>query len=897
MNEGRKQQVDVLFHQALSHPPEARAAFLAEACAGDEALRREVAALLAYDHPTDSFLEAPALALAARKLTDESAADQSSGSSDASTVRLPAAPSQLGPYKLERPIGKGGMGEVHLALDTRLQRKVAIKFLPAEFTNSKERVRRFAQEARTVSALNHPNILVIYDIGEVTAETTSTHYIVTEYVEGKTLRQKMTGAPQMELAEIIEVAIQVAAALAAAHEAGITHRDIKPENVMVRRDGLVKVLDFGLAKLAEPSISPINSEAATFIQNSTDTGVVLGTPRYMSPEQAHGEKVDGRTDIFSLGVMLYEMVAGRAPFVGATPSEILAAILRDEPPPLAENKPRELRRILSKALQKNRATRYQTATELLADLKQCRAQLSTEKNSIPTIDTSVVTSPMRTAGNHQRRRFVLVTLVSLILIVAATVYFSFFRGRETAIDSLAVLPFVNVGASPDTEYLSDGVTDSLINRLSQLPRLKVMSRNSVFRYKGKDTDAQVAGNALGVRAVLVGKVTQHGDDLSINVELVDVRDGSHLWGEQYTYKVSNLLPVQTDLARDVSQQLRLKLSRVEQQQLAKRGTNNPEAYELYLKGRYYKNSLDRKKQEKAIEYLQEAIAKDARFALPYAELVGVYVNGMTGVGATYPISSKEALQKAKEAAAKAVELDDTLAEVHLSLAHIARVFEWDWKTAEREYQRAIELTPNFTEAHHFYAHYLVLQGRFEEALAESLRALAFDPFDVGMNFHLGWFYYRTRQDEKAVEQLKKTLEMDPNYSGAHGVLGLIYGEQGRYPEAFAELQKNQELKGFDLRGYWGRIYALAGRRDQAQKLLAQLLAETQLPNKHVSPYHIAIIYASLGEKEQAFAWLDKAIDERDGQLSDPGLKVDRVFDSLRSDPRFADLLRRINLSP
>ena len=398
--------------------------------------------------------------------------------------------------------------------------------------------------------------------------------------------------------------------------------------------------------------------------------------------------------------------------------------------------------------------------------------------------------------------------------------------------------------------------------------------------------------ALGVRAVLTGKVTPRGDELFISVELVDARDNSHLWGEQYGYKVANLLAVPTDLARDVLQQLRLRLSGAEQQRLAKRGTDNPEAYELYLKGRYYKNSLDRKKQEKAIEYLHEAIAKDPRFALPYAELVGVYVNGMASVGATMPISHKEALQKAKEAAAKAVELDDTLAEVHLSLAHIARVFEWDWKTAEREYQRAIALTPNYAEAHHFYAHYLVAQGRFDEALAESLRALAFDPFDVGMNFHLGWYYYRTRQDEKAVAQLKKTLEIDPN-----GVLGLTYGEIGQYSEAFAELQKNQELKGLDLRGNWGRIHALAGQRDEAQKLLAQLLAETQLPDKHVSPYNIAVIYASLGEKEQAFAWLEKAMAERDGNLTDPGLKVDRVFDNLRSDARFISLLRRMGLTP
>ncbi len=883
MTPERYAQIGELYQAALEREPTRRAAFLAAASAGDEILRSEVESLLAAHEQAASFIEQPAPEMAAQVFVEE---------------QMPPplqVGQQLGAYQLQELLGRGGMGEVYLALDTRLQRKVAIKLLPARFTTDADRVRRFAQEARAASALNHPNILTIHEIGEVE----DTHYIVTEYVAGETLRQRLTTAShkQLPLTEALTLTTQMAEALAAAHEAGIIHRDIKPENVMVRKDGYIKILDFGLAKLIEPNAPGVGIPIPPPTTSLTEAGVVMGTPRYMSPEQARGEKVDARTDIFSLGVMLYEMVAGQVPFAGATPSEMIAAILRDEPPPLTTDLPHELQRILRKALSKERRERYQTMTEMRADLNQCKQQsLSAEKNGVPTVGASSLTSPMAAARKLGRRRFVQATLVSLVLIVAATVYFSFFGGSGRAIDSLAVLPFVNVGANPDAEYLSDGVTDDLINKLAQLPKLKVMSRSAVFRYKGKETDAQQAGKALGVRAVLIGKVTPHGDDLDISVELVDVRDNSQLWGEKYKYKVSNLLPVQTDLARAVLQQLRLRLSGEDKQRLAKRGTDNPEAYELYMKGRFYRHASQFEKLEKAIEYLRQAIAKDARFALPYVELVDMYV-GMATRGATYTIAHQEAVQKAKEAAAKAVELDDTLAEVHFALAQIARSFDWDWNTAEREYQRAIALSPNYAEAHHNYAHYLVAQGRFDEALTESLRALAADPLDIGINFHLGWHYFRTRQDEQAVAQLKKTVALDPNYSGAHAVLALAYGELGRYPEAFAEIQKNQDLKGRDLRGNWGRIYALAGQRDKAQKLLTQLLAETQLPGKHVSPYNIAVIYASLGEKEQAFAWLEKALAERDGNLPDPGLKTDRLFDNLHSDPRFTDLLRRMGFQP
>jgi eukaryotic-like serine/threonine-protein kinase len=913
MTPERWQQVKAVFQSALDREPRERALFLAQACADDPHLRSEVEALISSyrqveDEQAGGSLETVAVDVAEQMLAGQRAA--------------PTVGQKVGHYELVKKIGAGGMGEVYLAHDSRLARKVALKLLPSHVVQDRQRLDRFKQEARAASALNHPNILTIYEIGEETGRP----FIATEFIEGKTLRERIAVA-RLPIGEALDVAVQVATGLNAAHEAGIVHRDIKPENIMLRRDGYVKILDFGLAKLTKPHAN----SAEISIQVETEEGVVLGTPRYMSPEQARGERVDARTDIFSLGVMLYEIVAGRPPFAGATPSEMIAAILRDTPLPLttyASAIPPELQQIVDRALQKNRETRYQRMQELLADLKRLQRQLERRKELPDTLPHSaqprlereatasldgeavLLTKALKSAesttgqvaaitGKHQsfdklkQHKLGLVVILTLLL-AAVTVagYFSFFGGRAAAIESLAVLPFVNVGANPDTEYLSDGITDSLINGLSRLPKLKVMSRNSVFRYKGKETDAQQVGNTLGVRAVLMGKVTQRGDDLLISVELVDVRDNSHLWGEQYNHKLSNLPAVQTDLARNVSQQLRLKLSSAEQQQLAKRGTENAKAYELYLKGRYQLNTLLPESEKRSLEYFRQALEKDAGFAPAYAGLAGTYVQ-MASVGTTFEVAPKELFQQAKVAASKAVELDSTLAEAHLALAEIARVFEWDWNGAEREYKRASELNPNFVPVHHFYAHHLVLMNRFEESLAESQRALALDPLDVGINFHLGWNYCHVRQYDQAETQLKKTLAMDPNHTGVRSVLGLVYVHQGRYQEAIAALQKSREQRGRDFRGNLALAYALAGQRDEAQKLLKQLQEEGR--HKYVSPYNIAKIYLGLGEKDQAFVWLEKAIVEREGNLTDPGLHVDAVFDSLHSDPRFANLLRRMGL--
>ncbi|MFN0122414.1 MAG: protein kinase domain-containing protein [Blastocatellia bacterium] len=916
MTPDRFREVGRLYHEAVALDAAVRPQYLVEACAGDETLRAEVEALLSYDDDS-RFLDRPAVELATQILNQKKTPSLSG--------------QQVGHCQLRSLLGKGGMGEVWLAEDMQLGRQVAVKLLPAEFTMDATRVQRFTREARAASALNHPNILTIHEIGAFATEDATTHYIVTEYVEGETLRERMKSLPagQMPVAIAVEIAAQIAAALATTHEAGIIHRDIKPENVMVRRDGLVKVLDFGLAKLTETR----NAERGTRNENTTEiqrssfrdhpstaSGLVMGTPRYMSPEQARGEKVDVRTDIFSLGVVLYEMVAGQPPFAGAGISEMLAAVLRDAPLPLtnyAAATPPELQCIVDQALQKDRDARYQTMPELLTNLKRLQRQLERQEEApeeeptallhraaeapTQTLQPAQSTNEQVTARQEafveklkRRPLRVALTLLLVLAVMSAALYFSPLVSRESAIDSLAVLPFVNVGANPDAEYLSDGITNSLINGLSQLPKLKVMSRNSVFRYKGKETDAQQAGNALGVRAVLIGKVTQRGDDLIVNAELVDVRDNSHLWGEQYNHKLSDLLAVQAELARDISQQLRLKLSNETEQRLTKRGTESAEAHDLYLKGRYAMNALTPEEGKKALDYFRQAVEKDPGYALAYAGLAQAYADSAS-LGATFAMSPRDAFVQARAAALKAVELDDTLAEAHTSLAMIAHSYEWDWNSVEREFKRAVALNPNYVVAHHFYAHYLLLMGRLEEALAESQRALALDPLDVAMNFHLGWYYYQARQYDQAEAQFQKTLAMNRNHSGAHGILGQVYAQQGRYNEAIAELQKNTELGGIDTRGSLGQVYAIAGQRGAAQKLLAQLQEEGK--HKHVSPYNIAKIYAGLGEQEQAIAWLEKAVVARDSNLTDPGLNVDVIFDSLRTDPRFADLLRRMNLAP
>jgi len=827
----------------------------------------------------------------------------------------------LSHYQVTEKLGSGGMGEVYLAQDTQLRRNVALKLLPAQFTQDEDRLQRFEQEARAASALNHPNILTIYEIGQVG----DSHFIATEFIDGQTLRRQMTS--RLSLIEALDIVIQVASALTAAHAAGILHRDIKPENVMLRPDGLVKVLDFGLAKLAERSSPGTGTELPTAARVDTDPGRVMGTAQYMSPEQARGLKVDGRTDVFSLGGVLYEMVAGRAPFEGGTTADLIISIIGKEPALLSrysQDVPAELQRIVSKALRKDREARYQTVKDLLIDLKSLREELEFEAKlhrsgqpevlSGEVVTTSSGQAGVAAAGKlevstdkvgavrttssaeylvgevRRHKGTALLVLAILIIAVAALLYFA--RGGK-AIDSVAVLPFVNASADPDTEYLSDGITESLINSLSQLSRIKVIARSSVFRYKGRETDPRAVGRELGVQAVLTGRVVQRGDNLSISAELMDARDNSHIWGEQYHRKLADLMAVQQELATEMSEKLRLKLSGEEQKRLTKSYTENTEAYQHYLKGLYY---LDRSSEEgakKAIEHFNQAIEIDPNYALAYVGLANAHL----GLQFHNSLAPKDAYQRAKAAVLKAQQIDETLAEIHASLGVIKTRYDRDFVGAEREYKRAIQLKPNYALAHSGYSLYLSAMGRHREAIAEAKRAQELEPLSGTNGDVLGYIFWQARQYDQSIEELPKTLEMEPNFALAHCDLGITYVLKGNYEEAIAEISKAVTLSGGEpiYISTLGYAYAVAGQRDEAEKRLAQL--EELSKRRYVGPAQIALVYIGLGEKDQAFEWLEKAYEDRSITNENFALKVDPQFDTLRSDPRFTDLLRRIGFPP
>ena len=732
---------------------------------------------------------------------------------------------RLARYEIRSKIGAGGMGEVYLAQDTKLDRKVAVKVLPPDVASNRDRMQRFVQEAKAASALNHPNIITIYEIDQ----TDSVSFIAIEFIDGETLRQRIRSAP-LKLGEVLEVAAQIASALSAAHAAGIAHRDIKPENIMLRRDGIVKVLDFGLAKLTE-RVPPelVDTEAPTRAVVNTDPGVVMGTAVYMSPEQARGLQVDARTDIFSLGVLIYEMIAGRLPFEGSNTNEILASILSDkEPSPLARyarEVPAELERIVEKALRKDREERYQVIKDMLLDLKRLKQKLEVDAEIERTVppelrgatseakpsggqeavstpqasarQTAAVENARRTSSAEyiiseikRHKRGVAIALAAIILFsVAGTAYY-FGRGGKTAINSIAVLPFANTSNDPNAEYLSDGISEALINSLTELQQLRVIARSTAFRYKGKEVDPQTVGRELNVRAVLMGRVRQVGDTLDIQVDLVDATTGAQLWGQEYDRKISDVVAVKQDIAREVTEKLRLRLSGAEQQQLARRDTTNAEAYQFYLRGRYYWNKRTAEGIRKAIEQFQQAADKDPNYALAYVGLADCYVVLQEYAGTP----TSETLPKARAYAQLALRLDDSLAEAHASLGLINNSL-WQFEEAEKEYKRAISVNPNYPTAHHWYSRHLRILGRLDEALAEIKRAQELDPLSPVISGNAALVYLLKNDLKSAIEQYKTTIELDPSFPSAHDDLGFAYLKQRRYEEATAEFQKAVESSG------------------------------------------------------------------------------------------------------
>ena len=777
-------------------------------------------------------------------------------------------------YRIVRRLGAGGMGEVWLARDTKLGRDVALKFLLPGGSSDARSTQRFLREARAAAMLHHPGIAHIYEIGEAADGRT---FIAMEYVEGQTL-DAILRSRRLPIAEILRVAAEVAGALDEAHRAGIVHRDIKPANVIVTPRAQVKVLDFGLAKV---TASDGDVDASTATQVLTGTGVILGTVAYMSPEQALGREVDHRSDLFSLGVLLYEMVAGRRPFTGATAAETLDHLLHERPPALTQSNseaPPELQRIVAKCLEKEPERRYQSVTELVADLRNLLRDLGADGG------TRERATPAPT-----RRRLGLVALVLGVAIAGGSAALAWLGSRSDAIDSVAVFPFANASRDPNLEYLADGITETLINRLSQMPSVRVVPRTTVYRYKGKDLDPNAAGQALGVRAVVVGRVIQRGATLSIRAELIDVERQSQLWGEHYERDVAELLSVEDEIASAVAEKLRVELDPRERTRLTRRYTDSAQAHQLYLRGRYVWNKRTEEGIRKGIEYFRQAIEADPGYSLAYAGLADCYnFLGAFGIAVEPP---GETMPKARAAAMKALELDESLAEAHASLGFAKLYYDWDFDGAEREFRRAIELRPDYAPAHQWYSHLLVARGRTEEGLAAARRALRLDPLSLIANMNLGWQHHWSRQPDQAIEQLRKTLDMERRFEQGRWGLGLAYEQKGMSAEAASEFRAAAELSGGlpVFVASLGHALAMSGDREAAAKVRDDL--RRQASTRYVPPYWMATLSAGMADRDEAFRWLEQAYTERSGGLV--WAKVYSRLDPLRADPRFDALLRRV----
>lgn len=780
---------------------------------------------------------------------------------------------KFGHYKVHSSIAAGGMGEIYRACDTRLKRDVAIKILPEKLMQNASAVERFTREAHAASALNHPNILTIYDIGEFN----DVQFIATEFVEGEPLRARLKNSP-INLSETLDVAIQICSALAAAHQAGIIHRDIKPENIMLRTDGYVKVLDFGIAKLIEHEPEKVGAEAATLIHFSTNPGMILGTVSYMSPEQARGLKTDTRTDIFSLGIVIYEMLAGFQPFTGETISDVIAAILKSEPQALSETVkglPSEFEWCVAKALKKDCDERYQTVKDLLNDLKRIKQHLEFETALLHISDSGGRGVSLQVSSHFYKEP-------------AKTSI----RKTRKAIDSLAVLPLVNDGKDSNTEYLSDGVTEFIINSLSSLPKLRVVPRSTVFRYKEKQSDPQQIGEELGVRAVLAGRVMQINDSLIVKAELIDIANESQLWGEQYRHEMTDIFALQSEIARDISEKLKLKLTGAQKKRLVKNYTKNTEAYQFYLKGRHFVTTKRTEQWiKKGIEYFQKAIDLDPNYALAYAGIAEAYGFLAASNGGWTP---RKAYPKAKAAALKALELDDALGEAHCSLGFFRLLYDWNFEEAEREFKRAIKLSPNYPNAHDGYGFYLKAVGRHEEAIEKGKLVQQLEPLSPFAHVSLGYAYYFARDYEKAIEECNKALEMDKYSVFAYRNMGLAYLQQEKIEKAVTSLSKAVTFSngGLAFECYLGFAYALAGKKAEAQEILANL--EQLEKERYVPAHNFTLLYAALGDFDKSFDWLEKSVKERSGFL--PFLKVEPLVDCLRSDSRFPQILKRVGLA-
>jgi len=833
----RSQEIDRIVSSALERERAERAAFLDEICGGDEQLRKEVESLLALNRPerlvAGAAVEEATQLLAKRTLAIE----------------------KLGRYQIVRSLGAGGMGEVYLGHDEQLNRPVAVKLLTSYHAAEEERMRRFRQEALSASALNHPNILTIYEIGE----SDGANFIAAEFVDGLTLSERI-GCGAISTDETLKIAQQIASALSAAHAAGIIHRDIKSANIMVRADGLVKVLDFGIAKYEQPE----NGTDAKKALVETMPGAVMGTAAYMSPEQARGLSVDARTDIWSLGVVFYEMLAGHRPFVGDTVMDVMSAVLERQPASLSTTgatAPELLERIVFRALSKDREARYSSANEMLADLKDLSKKLEFAAES------------ERQSAEHK----------------PATSY----PAGETS-GSIAVLPFVNMSSEPENEYFCDGLAEELLNALTRIKDLKVAPRTSSFSFKGKNANVRTIGEALKVNSVLEGSVRKSANRLRIAVQLINVADGYNLWSEQYDRELKDVFDVQDEIALAVVDALKVKLLGKEKAAVLKRATDNVEAYQLLLKGRYhwYKQIPDSVR--KSRDYFQQAIELDPAFAPGYAGLSEYY--GLSAALGMMP--GAEGWPLAEAAMIRAQELDNSLPEIHNGLAAIRMFYYRDWQGAEREIKRTLELNPKFAEVHCLHSYCLVAMGRLDDAIAEVRRACELDPLSTTYNRYLGKTFYYARQYDEAIAGFQQAVDLDANNAPVHEDLAQVFHQTGYHRQAIAEYQKALELVG-DVEGAatLGRVYARDGFdraiRMAAERELEQLKARLD-QGEYVPAIRLAHAYTTLDQTEDALAWLEKACEERNAFPL--FIHVNPFYDRLRSDARFTDLLERFSLA-